>query len=241
MHICDDVFVCDPAHPTFSLRLLDHAFENLVHTTKFAIFENIKISSQVIQMPLDSCTESLIRVIPVHVHVCIALLHPHSNVAQTKHMAQFIFGAYLHVCRYVFLIGQFSRGLRCSPMPREWVFEVLSQHTNWVPFHTRINFGTTNFEQIQRQTDLHSNIKSQLRAENAQTRRLYKETPSVAERWMLLASPPLFSPRFARCSCFFSEPTKKTCLSPASHHLARKPGGGTHQTYHFGAFVVNEG
>ena len=75
-------------------------------------------------------------------------------------------------------------------------FRVSIRNTNWVTFHAKINFAKTDFERTQRQTDLHSIIKSQLRADNGQRRRIYREPPILAERWTLLASPPLFSRGF---------------------------------------------
>ena len=70
------------------------------------------------------------------------------------------------------------------------------RNTNWVTFHAKINFAKTDFERTQRQTDLHSIIKSHLRADNGQRRRIYREPPILAERLTLLASPPLFSRGF---------------------------------------------
>ena len=75
-------------------------------------------------------------------------------------------------------------------------FRVSIRNTNWVTFHAKINFAKTDFERTQRQTDIHSIIKSQLRADNGQRRRIYREPPILAERLTLLASPPLFSRGF---------------------------------------------
>ena len=40
-------------------------------------------------------------------------------------------------------------------------FRVSIRNTNWVTFHAKINFAKTDFEQTQRQTDLHSIIKGE--------------------------------------------------------------------------------
>ena len=120
-------------------------------------------------------------------------------------------------------------------------FRVSIRNTNWVTFHAKINFAKTDFERTQRQTDLHSIIKSQLRADNGQRRRIYREPPILAERLTLLASPPLFSRGFHSAAASSLSRLKTACISATSYAFARNTGGGTCQTYPFGAFVVTEG